>query len=124
MKDRNGMEHAPKGNSDGGQFTGKTTKQLSDDLKQELEDEPKYIEVASTVNKTGVDKIEKGIKSINKRIDQHKKKIENPETNAKGWGNMSDIEREGTIKSWKKEIERFKREIEKLKKIIEKSKKN
>ena len=56
--------------------------------------------------------IQKGIKSLEKKIQTHQDKMENPEKYVDGWNNLSTVEKEGCLRHWEKEIEGFRQNIE------------
>lgn len=55
--------------------------------------------------------IEKGIKSLCKKIVAHEEKIANPESVCPDWESMMESGKAGTIRHWKKEISNFKTSI-------------
>lgn len=55
--------------------------------------------------------LRKGMKNLRERIEEHKKKIKTPEM-LPAWDKMSEQQRKGTIKHWKKEMRTFEENIE------------
>mgnify|MGYP002639552328 CR=1 FL=1 len=55
--------------------------------------------------------LQKSIDSWYDRISEHEDRIQNPQKYAKFWYDMTDIQRSGLIKHWKKEIDTFKKDI-------------
>lgn len=69
--------------------------------------------------------LRRAIRKYNKRIEEHKNKIENPSQYVPNWNDYSEKQKEGLIKHWKKEIYNFdesiNNRIEELKKRGEQS---
>lgn len=64
--------------------------------------------------------IKKGIKTLNIRLNEHLKKIENPELYCKDWNTMSYARKNGLINFWKKECNNLNNGIqERLKRLEE-----
>lgn len=59
------------------------------------------------LRRQSIHSIKKGIKSLNDRIEEHKRKIEHPEE-LPYWGRLSDYEKRYNKEHWKNEIEEFK----------------
>ncbi len=66
-----------------------------------------------------VDEISSGIKSLDKNIAKHEEKIATPSKHAKDWNKMTDKQKEGLVKTWKKEIRTYKEQKEVLEKLKE-----
>ena len=54
--------------------------------------------------------IQKSVNSLQKRIDEHEKKINAPSRYDLGWGEKSEVQRAGLIKHWQKEINVLKKQ--------------
>lgn len=65
-----------------------------------------------------IEALRKGIKSLEKQIENHNKKITNPEGHYLDWNNVSPEIRRGRLRHWKKEISNFEKSIANRKKII------
>ena len=52
-------------------------------------------------------KIVKGMRKLERRIEEHKHKIANPSELYPNWDAMPDIEKQGIIYGWEKEIKNF-----------------
>jgi len=64
------------------------------------------------IESQGKIQIQKGIRTLYKRIKQHEEKISNPKSFYKDWDNLTDDKKESLIKHWKDEIDAFKESIE------------
>lgn len=62
-------------------------------------------------NQTSV-QIRKGIRSLNKDLELHLKKIENPENYCSDWSLKDEREKKGLIKHWLHEIKTFSESIQ------------
>lgn len=56
--------------------------------------------------------IKKGIRSLEKKIEEHESKIRNPEKHYPGWNSRSEKDKAGDMKHWEKEIETFRQSIQ------------
>ena len=67
---------------------------------------------SSGINRVGVNKLKKGIKSYHKRIKEHQYKIKNPKSS---WGDRWDTfdkeRKQNEINHWKTEIAAFRKNI-------------
>ena len=61
----------------------------------------------------------KGIKTLQKRISEHKEKIAHPEKLSM-WNTYSEAKKAGTIRHWEKEIQAFEIQLENRKNILKK----
>lgn len=56
--------------------------------------------------------IKKGIRSLEKRIEEHESKIRNPEKHYPEWNSLEENKKAGNVEHWKKEIQDFKNSIQ------------
>ena len=70
------------------------------------------------VKKQKISQLEKGIKNLEKQIEEHKDKIKNPEKFYSDWNDVSIEIRRGRLRHWKKEISNFEKSIHERKKEI------
>lgn len=70
------------------------------------------------VKKQKISQLEKGIKNLEKQIEEHKEKIKNPEKFYSDWNDVSIEIRRGRLRHWKKEISNFEKSIHERKKEI------
>ena len=56
--------------------------------------------------------IRKGIRSLNKDLELHLKKIENPEDYCSDWNSKNERAKEGLIKHWLHEVKTFNESIQ------------
>mgnify|MGYP003571421879 CR=1 FL=1 len=114
MAEWNEKDHPRDGNNQ------KFVKKGSDGAYNSQENKAKAL--AKTVekrhNNTGILKKKKGIRSLNKQIEKHKDKINNPEKYVKDWESLSQEKKMWNIDYWEKEIKRYEKNIEKIKKEI------
>ena len=66
---------------------------------------------SSGINRVGMNKLKKGIKSYRKRIKEHESKINNLKKTEKEWTGDKIRENIGLIKHWEKEIRAFNKNI-------------
>lgn len=64
--------------------------------------------------------LKKSLNSWQKRVNEHRLKIENPEKYDSGWHDKSDRHKAGLIKHWEKEIQTFEKNIEQAKHELKK----
>lgn len=64
----------------------------------------------------------KTVKSEQKRIAEHKEKIQNPEKYSPNWDNEDIKAREGRIKYWQKEISNHTNMLNQVMKVLEEKK--
>ncbi len=74
--------------------------------------------VARDLAKQEAKSLKKGIKSYEKRIAEHEKKIANPADYDAGWDFKSEIQKNGLLEHWKKEIEEFQKSIQDRKDLL------
>ncbi|WP_455093124.1 VG15 protein [Parvimonas micra] len=70
------------------------------------------------VKKQKISQLEKGIKNLERQIEEHKEKIKNPEKFYSDWNDVSIEIRRGRLRHWKKEISNFEKSIHERKKEI------
>lgn len=70
------------------------------------------------IKKQTISQLEKGIKNLEKQVEEHKEKIKNPEKFYSDWNEVSIEIRRGRIKHWEKEISNFEKSIYERKKEI------
>ena len=63
--------------------------------------------------------LNRGIRNLFKRINEHKDKIENPKQYIPEWDSMRNTLRLGTVEFWKKEIERYETSLKRREKELE-----
>ncbi len=63
--------------------------------------------------------LKKGIRTLTKRIEQHKKYIENPLSHVVSWESYPKNIQAGTIRHWEKEIKNFEESIQARKDELE-----
>ena len=56
--------------------------------------------------------LHKGIRNLQKMIEIHKAKIENPQNFYPAWNSISELEKQGNIRHWRKEIKNFEESIQ------------
>ena len=56
--------------------------------------------------------LRKGIRNLQKMIEIHQAKIENPQSFYPRWDSMSEFEKLGNIRHWQKEIKNFEESIQ------------
>lgn len=56
--------------------------------------------------------LRKGIRNLQKMIEIHQAKIENPKNFYPAWDSISEIEKQGNIRHWHKEIKNFEESIQ------------
>lgn len=101
MEDRNGCLHG----DDDGKFVPKDKAYDSkDDFK----------ELSGKLNKTGILKKKKSIRSLNKRIQKHRDKINNPEQFINDFNKKSKREIERITNFWEKEIRNYERQVSQI----------
>ena len=82
-----------------------------DELKKQTIVEIKTPDLSrKTFNETGIIKKKKSIRTFNKRIEEHKNKISNPEIYYPEWESLPENIKKGNIDYWKKEINTYKKE--------------
>ena len=59
--------------------------------------------------------VRKSIRNLTKRVDEHRMKIDSPESIYPNWDTFTDAEKEGYREHWKKEISEFQKQIEQAK---------
>lgn len=62
-------------------------------------------------NKTSQE-LSKGIKSLERRIREHERKISDPQKYMNNWEGACEQEKNGTVKYWEKEIKRYQKQID------------
>lgn len=62
-------------------------------------------------NSTGKKKLEKGIRTKQKRIKEHISYIRNPKIKYKNWDSFSDDRKSRELGHWKQELKNFRNEI-------------
>ncbi|KXB65923.1 hypothetical protein HMPREF3181_01015 [Parvimonas sp. KA00067] len=70
------------------------------------------------IKKQIIFQLEKGIKNLEKQVEEHKEKIKNPEKFYSDWNEVSIEIRRGRIKHWKNEISNFENSIYEIRKEI------
>jgi len=50
--------------------------------------------------------VQDSLRSHEKRVEEHREKLVNPEKGAEKWGQMSDRERKGTLNKWREHLQR------------------
>ncbi len=63
--------------------------------------------------------LNKTIRSLSRNIEEHRQKISHPELIYSEWFDYTEVERQGYIKHWKKEIKNFEKQIKEAKAEIE-----
>lgn len=56
--------------------------------------------------------LRKGIRNLQKMIEIHQSKIENPQNFYPNWDSISELEKSGNIRHWHKEIKNFEESIQ------------
>ena len=56
--------------------------------------------------------LRKGIRNLQKMIEIHQAKIENPQSFYPRWDSMSELEKRGNVRHWYKEIQNFEESIQ------------
>lgn len=56
--------------------------------------------------------LRRAMRKYEKRIEEHKGYINDPQTHCPSWNNLSDNQRSGLIRHWEKEIKNFEESIQ------------
>lgn len=56
--------------------------------------------------------LRKGIRNLQKMIEIHQAKIENPKNFYSAWDSIPELEKQGNIRHWRKEIKNFEESIQ------------
>ncbi len=70
------------------------------------------------INSTGRKKLEKGIRTKKRRINEHISYIRNPKLKYADWDSFSDARKERELGHWKQELQNFRNEINNARKRI------
>lgn len=74
---------------------------------------------APGIDKQSSKELEKTIKSTEKKIAEHKDKIQNPRKYCSDWDEISQIKKEGRIRFWEKEIQNQTQQLEQANKLLQ-----
>lgn len=74
---------------------------------------------APGIEKQSPKELEKTIKSTEKKIAEHKDKIQNPRKHCSDWDEISQIKKEGRIRFWEKEIQNQAQQLEHANKLLQ-----
>ncbi len=74
---------------------------------------------APGIDKQSPKELEKTIKSTEKKIAEHKDKIQNPRKHCSDWDEISQIKKEGRIRFWEKEIQNQTQQLEQANKLLQ-----
>lgn len=66
----------------------------------------------SDIEKQSSSSIRKGIRSLEKRIEGHKEKLQHPELHTDEWESRPDKYKKGLFRHWRKEMQNFQESIE------------
>ncbi len=87
-------------------------KKVAKPVKNDILNEKHKSSGEAGIAKQKTSSIKKGIRSLEKRIAEHKLKIQNPREYYPQWDTLDDRERQGYFQHWQKEIKTFEDSID------------